>query len=199
MIGTSGGVFRFPDRLRREVVAHALDLAGLLQMFPNVIPFSIHGRINLVGHFAVPLVLFKAYVVRAGSDPHCSPVPSEWRLPDTAVMTAGNNGVGLRLLVAKILWSIEQVQRAHRHSQIVFIFVGLYDCAHHRDLCGLIGELPMGGAERRLQFLLSANDYEIHHVAQVLELVAYTSRNTIQVFCQYWTKDSVGHLEGRLR
>src|SRR5690242_18699215 len=125
MVGAAGGISRYRNGLRWEVIAHRADLAGLLQAFANVLAFAVHCRVDFVRHLAIALVLFKADVVGSSSDPNCLAIPAKGSLPDTAMVTTGYHGVGLRLLIAEILWPIEQIQYAHRHSPVILILVGL--------------------------------------------------------------------------
>ncbi len=47
MVGPSSGVLCLSDWLRREMVAHAFELASLLQVFGDVIAFAVYHRVDL--------------------------------------------------------------------------------------------------------------------------------------------------------
>src|SRR5690242_16642869 len=109
MVGTTGGILRFFHRLNRQVVEHVLHVPSLLQVLTDVITFAVHRRVNLVRHLAVALVLLEADVVGSCPNPHRFVIPGERRLPYPTMVPASYDGVGLRLLIAKVLRSIEEI------------------------------------------------------------------------------------------
>src|SRR5215472_10666589 len=123
MVAVAGGILRLLHGVRRQIVVEALDLSAFLETAADVVALTVHRWINLVRDASVPLVLGKADVMRSGAYPYFLVFPFKRRFPDAEMMATGNHGDGLGLLVTKILWAVEKVEHAHRHLQIVLLFV----------------------------------------------------------------------------
>ena len=95
------------DRIRRQVIIHALDLPCPFESFRDVIALAVYGGIDLVGYLPIALILLEAYIVRACANPNQLSVPREGSFPEAEVMAAGDYRVGLSVLVAQILGSVE--------------------------------------------------------------------------------------------
>ncbi len=78
------------DRIRREVIIHALDLPCPFESFRDVIALAVYGGIDLVGNLPAALVLLEAYIVRACANPNWLSVPGNGSFPEAEVVTAGD-------------------------------------------------------------------------------------------------------------
>src|SRR5579859_3254132 len=106
-VAVSGGVSGVLHRVWWQVVGQRFGFIGFLETAADVVALAIDGRIDLVGHAVVPLVLGKTNVVSAGPDPDFLPVPGERGFPQAEVMAAGDHGDRFSHFVSEILFSAE--------------------------------------------------------------------------------------------
>jgi hypothetical protein len=150
-----------------------------------------------VGNAIVALVFGESNVVGSSTAPYFVALPREGGLPDSEMMTAGHHGDGLGHLVAEILFSPEQIQRAHGHCQVILIVIGLHNGVENGFLIVGIGDVPGGGVESRLHIFLRPDDHEVHHVALILELVVDPARQAVDALAELSVERSVRHFQRR--
>src|SRR3954451_18886450 len=87
------------------------------------------------------------------------------------------NRDGIGTSIGEVLWSVEEIQRAHGHLEIGLVLQSLDDAVHHGILIAAVHPDPAGVLKGLLHLLLASDDCKIHHVPEIALLVLDASRN----------------------
>jgi len=100
------------------------------------------------------------------------------------MMSAGHDRISLCLLIAEILHAVEQIKMAHRHLEIVLLLVCIEDRLEPGFFAVHVGKVPVGRFECGLDAILTADEDEVDHVAQIAEVVMNSTRKTVDVLAK---------------
>src|SRR5882757_5569191 len=123
MVDISRSVLRLLYRIRWQIIVEVLGFAAVLQSRTDILTFGVHGGVNLMGNVPIALVFRESDVMSSRAHPYFVTLPCERSFPDAEVVAAGDHGDGFGLLVAEILGTVEKIQRAHWHLQVVLVLV----------------------------------------------------------------------------
>ena len=148
-----------------------------------------------MGYIVITAIFRETDVVSTGSDPDIMVFPGERRLPDAEMMAAGDHGNRFGHLVAEILLAVKEVQRAHRHGEVIFAAIGLdrgVECGH--GVAG-IGDMPRGRIERGLHIFLRTDNHEVDHVPEIVEFIVNTAGKAVDFLTQIGIERGLGGLQ----
>ncbi len=172
----AGGGSCFLERVGGQDMGDLGDQARGDEGFLDVIALEVDIGIDLVGYAVVAFVALEANVVGGRADPERFPIDLEGRFPDAQVIAGGHDLDGFGTRPAVILWTAEEVQWTHGHSEIRFHGNAFEDAVEHGAAHVGVHLDPPGSRENFLHRVFGAEDEEVDHVAGVAIFVRNAAR-----------------------